>query len=75
MTAPTPVPDGSVQLADAWRERDPSDPADLQAIDLTHQLPHELGWMAGRHEVVNRGRQQPDLAHIPRSRGRAHVCR
>jgi hypothetical protein len=27
----------------------------------------------GRHKLVNRGRQQPSLIHVPRPKGLAHA--
>jgi len=40
---------------------------------VAHQLAHQMRRMAGRHEVVDRRRQQPHLVHVPRSKGLAHA--
>jgi hypothetical protein len=37
-----------------------------------HNLPHQVGGMLGRYKIVDRGRQQPSLIHVPRSEGLCH---
>ena len=40
---------------------------------LAHQITHRVRRMPGRHEVVDRGRQQPRLIDVPRTKGLAHA--
>jgi hypothetical protein len=39
---------------------------------LAHQIADQMRRMSGRHEVVDRRRQQPSLIHVPNPKGLAH---
>lgn len=41
---------------------------------FAHRVANEMRQVPGRHKVVNRGRQQPSLIHIPRPKGLAHAA-
>ena len=45
-----------------------------QVQALAHRLADEVRRMPGRHEVVERRRQQPSLVHVPRTKGFAHAA-
>src|ERR1700730_13432979 len=45
----------------------------LQIQSLTNRLPDQVCNVPGRHKVLHRGRKQPHLIHIPRTKNLAHT--